>query len=98
MHGKRQPKSRCLTPGQAADRVAAETSLAEIDTGMTSVADGACDTHAILDPFAVVGPTAVIPSRSNRTEPRMLDPALYATRNPVARIFRGMKEFCGVGA
>ena len=91
--GKGQPKALGLTPGQAADCTAAETLLAEVDAGMTVIADKAYDTDAILDRLADAGVTTVIPSRSNRTEPGTLDRAAYATRNLVERFFGKIKEF-----
>ncbi len=78
-----QPTALFLSPGQAVDCTAAETLLTDIDAGMTVIADKAYDTNARLDLLAEAGATAVIPSRSNRTEPRTLDTAVYATRNLV---------------
>ena len=72
---------------------AAETLLAGLKAGMTVIANKACDTNAILDDLAEVGATAVIPSKSNRTESRTLDTAVYATRNLVERFFGRIKEF-----
>ncbi len=82
-----------LSPGQAADRTAAGTLPVDIEVGMTDIADKAYDTDAILDHHAKVGATAVIPSRSNRTEPRTLDTAVQATRDWVERFFKRIKEF-----
>ena len=82
---KVQPKALGLTPGQAADCTAAETLLAEIDAGMTVIADKAYATEAILDRLADTGATAIIRSKSNRTESRTLDRAANATRNLVER-------------
>ena len=81
--GSGQPTALFLSPGQAVDCTAAETLLTDIDAGMTVIADKAYDTNARLDLLAEAGATAVIPSRSNRTEPRTLDTAVYATRNLV---------------
>ena len=91
--GNGQPTTLFLSPGQAADCTAAETLLADLEAGMTVIADKACDTNANLDHLAEVGATAVIPSRSNRTEPRTLDTVVYATRNLVERFFRRIKDF-----
>ena len=91
--GNAQPTALFLSPGQAADCTAAETLLADIEAGMTVIADKADDTNTNLDHLAEVGATAVIPSRSNRTEPRTLDTAGYATRNLVERFFERCKEF-----
>ena len=91
--GNGQPKALELTPGQAADCTVAETLLAEVEAGMMVIADKACDTNAILDHHEEVGATAVIPSKSNRTEPRTLDHEVCAKRNLVERFFGRIKEF-----
>ena len=91
--GNGQPTKLFLSPGQAADCTAAETLLADLEAGMTVIADKAYDTNAILDHLAEVGATAVIPSKSNRTKPRTLDTVVYATRNLVERFFGRIKEF-----
>ena len=91
--GNGQPTTLFLSPGQAADCTAAETLLADLEAGMTVIADKAYDKNANLDHLAEVGATAVIPSRSNRTEPRTLDTVVYATRNLVERFFGRIKEF-----
>ena len=87
--GNGQPMALFQSPGCTA----AETLLADIEAGMTVIADKAYDTNAIPDHLAEVGATAVIPSRSNRTEPRTLDTSVYAMRNSVERFFRRIKEF-----
>ena len=91
--GNGQPTALFLSPGQAVDCTAAETLLADIEAGMTVIANTAYDTNATLDHFADVEATAVIPPRSNRAEPRTLDTAVYATRNWVERFFRGIEAF-----
>ena len=91
--GNGQPKALELTPGQAADCTVAETLLAEAEAGMMVIADKACDTNAILDHLEEVGAIAVIPSKSNRTEPRTLNHGVYAKRNLVERFFGRIKEF-----
>lgn len=91
--GKGQPRVLGLSPGNAADCTQAEALLAEIEAGMTVIADKAYDTNAILTQVAEAGATAVIPSRSNRTEQRPLDRNAYASRNLVERFFGRVKEF-----
>ncbi len=87
-----QPTALFLSPGQTADCTAAETLLADLEASMTVIADEAYDTNAIPDHLAEVGATAVIPTKSNRTEPRSLDTAVYATRNLVERFFGRINE------
>ena len=87
--GNRRPTALYQSPGCTA----AETLLADIEAGMTVIADKAYDSNAKPDHLAEVGATAVIPSRSNRTEPRTLDTAVYAMRNLVERFFRRINEF-----
>ena len=88
-----QPKALELTPGQAADCTVAETLLAEVEAGMVVIADKAYDTNAILDHLEEVGAITIIPSKSNRTEPRTLDHEVYARRIMVERFFGRIKEF-----
>ena len=91
--GKGQPRILGLSPGNAADCTQAETLLAEIEAGMTVIADKAYDTNAILRQVAEAGATAVIPSKSNRTEQRPLDREADASHNLVERFFGRVKEF-----
>ena len=59
-------------PGQAADCTAAEALLAEIDAGMTVIADKAYDTNATLDLLTDVGaaPFQEQPHRATDARPR----------------------------
>ncbi len=93
VEGNGQPLALYLSPDQVADCTAAKALPADIEAGMTVFADKACNTNAILDHLAEVGTMAAIPSRSNRTEPRTLDTAVYATRTWVERFFGRIKEF-----
>ena len=93
MDGNGQPKALGLTPGQTADCTVAETLRAEIEAGMMFIADKAYNTDAILDHLAEVAEIAAISSRSDRTEPRKLDPEVYATRNLVEWFFGRIKGF-----
>ena len=89
----RQPRGPGPTPGPAADCTAAETLPPEIDAGMSVLADKAHDPNTILDPLA-----AVIPSSSNRAEPRVLDPAASVARDPVERFFARFRKLRRVAA
>ena len=80
-----QPNALCLSPGQSADRAAAETLLTETEAGITVISNKACGTNAIPRRLAKVGASAIIPARKNRTDPRMLYHALHAARSLVER-------------
>ena len=60
---------------------------------MKLVGDKAYDTNEILGLVAEAGGIAVIPSRSNRKEPRPIDSAAYATRSLIERFFGRIREF-----
>ena len=91
--GNGQPRALGPTPGQPADSAAAETLPAEIGAGMSDLADKAHDPNTILDPVA-----AVIPARSNRAEPRVLDPATNVARDPAERFFARFRKLRRVAA
>ena len=91
--GNGQPKALGLSRGQAADCTEAEALLAEIEAGMTVIADKAYDTNAILEHIASARARAVIPSKANRMEQRPLEREAYVTRNLVGRFFGKIKEF-----
>ena len=76
--GSRKPCA--CRPGQSADRAAAETLLTETEAGITVISNKACGTNAIPRRLAKVGASDIVPARKNRTDPRMLDHALHATR------------------
>ena len=63
----------------AADCAEAAALLGRLGSGMKLVGDKAYDTNEILGLVAEAGGIAVIPSRSNRKEPRPIDSAAYAT-------------------
>lgn len=86
-----------LTGGQVHDCTQVDTLLEEMprDGSVKSVtADKAFDTDAILKLIEEeLNATAVIPSKSNRREPRELDQAQYRNRNLVERFFCRIKQF-----
>lgn len=57
------------------------------------VGDRAYDSDALLAGIEGRGMAAVIPSRANRKQPRVLDRAVYAMRNVVERYFGRLKAF-----
>jgi transposase len=55
------------------------------------IADKGYDSNQIRETIASEGGTPVIPARSNRREPEMVDGITYALRNIVERCFNKMK-------
>lgn len=55
--------------------------------------DKGYDADALVARIQAVGAQAVIPPRSNRTEPRAYDRHLYEDRNRVERFFNRIKQF-----
>ena len=84
-----------LTPGQAGDSPQAEVLLAphEEDAVEAVLADKGYDSGDLVRHIESFGAEAVIPSRSNATEPREHDRELYKERNKVERFFGRIKHF-----
>ena len=61
--------------------------------GLGVVGDRAYDSDAFVDHVTTLGMPAVIPSRTNRREPRTLDVRAYARRNVIERWFGRLKVF-----
>ena len=59
-------------------------------------ADKAYDTNELLDYLAEYKIEPVIPSKSNRTEPRQHDKALYRLRHLVENAFLHLKQWRGI--
>jgi transposase len=57
------------------------------------VGDKGHDADALVALIQAAGAVAVIPSRSNRTEPRDYDRHVYKERNLVERFFNRLKQF-----
>jgi DDE superfamily endonuclease len=60
------------------------------------LADKAYDANALIEMLESRKITPVIPSKSNRVEPRDTDYALYRERNLVERFFNTIKHFRGI--
>ena len=56
------------------------------------IADKGYDSGPFVEAIEAGGAKAVIPSRSNRREPREYDAHLYRERNQVERLFARLKE------
>ena len=74
------PVAFSLTAGQASDIGEAEPLLAKVEPA-AFLADKAYDADALIEALDKRGIRPVIPSKSNRVEPRETDFALYCERS-----------------
>ena len=81
-----------LTAGQASDIGEAEPLLAKVEPAAV-LADKAYDADALTETFDKRGFRSVIPSKSNRVEPRETDFALYCERSLIKRFFNTIRHF-----
>lgn len=82
-----------LTGGEAHDLVGADHLLTDMRAD-TLLADKAFDADKrVIEPLAAAGKDVVIPSKSNRKEPRYLDKHLYAARHLIENFFARLKQF-----
>ena len=82
-----------LTGGEAHDLVGADHLLPDMEADIL-IADKAFDADKrVIEPLAAAGKTVVIPSKSNRKEPRDLDKHLYAARHLIENFFARLKQF-----
>lgn len=81
-----------LTGGEVADITQAYT-LIEGLSPEAVIGDKGYDADALVARIQAMGAQAVIPPRSNRTEPRAYDRHLYKDRNLVERFFNRLKQF-----
>lgn len=81
-----------LTPGQRNDITQAEALIEGLETGAV-LGDKGYDANDLVAQIAAAGATVVIPSKSNRVEPRELDRNLYADRNKIERFFNRLKQY-----
>ncbi len=87
------PLTLLLSPGQAHDLLCADAFLPTLAAD-TLIADKAFDADArVLDRLAAANKTAVIPSKSHRTQPRPLDRDLYKARHLIENFFCKLKQF-----
>ena len=80
-----------LTPGQKADVTQAEP-LLEGYSPAAVIADKAYDSDALVKTVETKGAEAVIPSKVNRKQPRVLDNHLYKGRNLIERFINRIKQ------
>lgn len=82
-----------LTPGQACDLDGADVLLEEIDAD-TLIADKGYDAdERVINRLEAAEITPVIPSKSNRKEPRDYDKALYKARHLIENLFEKLKQY-----
>ena len=86
------PVAFSLTAGQASDIGEAEPLLAQVEPE-AFLADKAYDADALIKALDKRGIRPVIPSKSNRVEPRETDFALYCERSLIERFFNTIKHF-----
>jgi transposase len=89
------PVAFSLTGGQVHDLGQAQPLLAKVKP-KALLADKAYDANALIETLKSKKITPVIPSKSNRIEPRDTDYALYRERNLVERFFNTIKHFRGI--
>jgi transposase len=89
------PVALSLTGGQVHDLGQAHPLLAKVKP-KAFLADKAYDANALIETLESRKITPVIPSKSNRIEPRDTDYALYRERNLVERFFNTIKHFRGI--
>jgi transposase len=89
------PVAFSLTGGQVHDLKQAEVLLEKIRP-KAFLADKAYDANALIEALEKRQIKPVIPSKSNRKEPRNTDYALYKERNLVERFFNTIKHFRGI--
>ena len=88
-----------LSGGQAGDAPIGEEMLSEVLARERIKAvggDRAYDSNAIRQKIAAAGKEAVIPPRSNRTNPPDYDKEKYKQRNKVERLFNKLKNYRAV--
>lgn len=85
------PVRLLLTGGQAHDMSQAEALIRDLPADYV-IADKGYDSSPFVRAIEAAGAEAVIPSRSNRREPRGHDAHLYRERNQVERLFARLKE------
>ena len=81
-----------LTAGQRAD-ISQAQDLVEGISAEAIIADKGYDSKAFVDYVQNQGAEAVIPSRRNRKEQRVIDKNLYKDRNKVERFFGRIKHY-----
>jgi transposase len=87
------PLAFLLTPGQTHDLEGADALLPQMQAD-TLLADKAFDAdERVIEPLLAAGKTPVIPSKSNRKVPRILDKELYKARHLIENFYCKLKQY-----
>jgi transposase len=87
------PLAFLLTPGQAHDLEGADVLLPQMQAN-TLLGDKAFDAdQRVIEPLLAAGKTPVIPSKSNRKAPRILDKELYKARHLIENFYCKLKQY-----
>jgi transposase len=87
------PLAFLLTPGQAHDLEGADVLLPQMQAD-TLLGDKAFDAdQRVIEPLLAAGKTPVIPSKSNRKAPRILDKELYKARHLIENFYCKLKQY-----
>jgi len=87
------PTAFFLTQGQVHDLHGADALLPQMRTD-TLLADKAFDAdQRVIEPLLAAGKSAVIPSKSNRKSPSILDKEMYKARHLIENFFCKLKQF-----
>jgi transposase len=81
-----------VTGGEVNDVTQAQALVDGLE-GCAVVSDRAYDSDAFIQHVGRMGMEAVVPSRANRKEPRVLDAAAYGQRNVIERLFGRLKQY-----
>ena len=92
VNGLGLPVKLILTAGQASDVTQAKTLIEGISFEVL-IGDKGYDSKKLVDEVEHAGREAVIPSRSNATEPRKIDWSRYKDRNLVERFWSKAKQY-----
>lgn len=92
MNGLGLPVRLTLTAGQAADVTQAPALLADQPAEVV-IADKGYDSQPLVNRIKHMKAEAVIPSRSNRKQPRTIDTDRYKDRNLAERFWAKAKQF-----
>ena len=82
-----------LTGGEVNDVTQAKELISKGIDGMGVVGDRAYDSNDFVSHLEALDLKAVIPSRSNRLVPRLIDAEVYRRRNVIERWFGRLKQF-----
>jgi transposase len=92
VNGLGLPVKLVLTPGQAADVTQAKGLIAGVPAGVV-IGDKGYDSREVVAAVEGQGAEAVIPSRKNAKQPRVIDADRYKDRSLVERFWAKAKQY-----